>query len=78
MDCTIKFSDFELKMENNTLHSTVIEITPKSERNSTTLKNLNDDSNIYVKKNSPLTPLTTSIPHYDRNSRLGNHPFRRI
>lgn len=78
MDSAIKFSDFKLKMENNTLHSTNIEITPKSERNSTTLKNVNGDSNIYIKENCPITPLTTSKPHYDRNSRLGNHPFRRI
>lgn len=78
MDCEIKFSDVEQMMENNSLHSTHIDFTPKSERNTITLKNIKDDSKDDTINKSPLTPLHNSLPHYDRNSRLGNHPFRRI
>lgn len=67
-------------MENDSL--SYIAPTPKSVRNTRIFRNLKGNSNIYVNQNyeksSPSTPINNALLHYNRDSRLCNHPFRRI
>lgn len=87
MDSEISFSEIVLKMQNETMHSTHILTTPKSEHNTTTWSDFKTIANTELNQTprskksslqSPYTPINNGVLLYDRNSRLGNHSFRRI
>lgn len=67
-------------MENDSL--SYIGTTPKSVRNTRIFRNLKGNSNIHFNQNddksSPSTPINNALICYNRDSRLCNHPFRRI
>lgn len=87
MDSEIRFSDMVLRMQNEAMHSTYILDTPKSEHNTPSWSDFRNVAITDVNQTSrpktssvqsPYTPVINGVLRYDRNSRLGNHSFRRI
>lgn len=87
MDSEIRFSDMVLRMQNEAMHSTYIMATPNSEHNTPSWSDFRNVANTDVNQTSQpktssvqsqFTPVINGVLRYDRNSRLGNHLFRRI
>lgn len=84
MNLSAEFSAMINRLKSSTLHSTpsiAVDNEESIENTTIDVPSFEDDNTVFQQQQStesPVTPINRVQPHYHRNSRLVNQPFRRI